>query len=262
MSNDIINREFREFGERMYIILICLILNIVVSWLVIPGIVMFIYSLLVLGNIKRINEQLNNLNLHKFRSLFISSITVIIFTGIILVIVAIPFVIGLVAYIMSIDFTSLTEEQILALLPDILVQVGPLIIIGIVGLSIFFVAFILQMKAWDNLNTFFRQNTGLFPDPIAYDAIEGSKNLKTASLCMILFFLIITPLIGLIYEILGYMKLSRLKNLGYSSPKPSIQPQPLPAAQTTQKDDVRYCPECGTKVKAAENFCNSCGSKL
>ena len=263
MSNDIVIREFREFGKRMNIILICLILNILLSWLVIPGIIMFIYSLLVLGNIKRINEQLNDPNLKKFRSYFIISVTIIIFTTIIIVIVMIPFIIGLVTYFISIDpasMASMTPEQIMTLLQEIMIYLIPIIIIAIVGLVIILIASILQMQAWDNLNSFFRQNSGLFPDNLAYEAIEGSKNLKTAALCNILFFLIITILIGLIYQILGYMKLSRLKNLGYSPSKPSVQPQIAP--QATSKDGIRYCPECGSKVKESENFCNACGSKL
>ncbi len=258
MSNDIINKEFREFGERMNIILICSILNILLPWFVIPGLIVFIYSILVLGNAKRINEQLNDANLQKFRSLYIASVTIPIFTVIAVAIAAIPYIVGLVGYFIGVDPATIDEAWIISILPEIVVLIAPLLIIGLIGIIIIFLASIIQMKAWDGLNLFFRQNSGLFPDHIANDAIEGSKCLKTASLCYILFFLIITIPIGLIYRILGYMKLSRLKNLGISSSKPSAQPQASPAP----KDDSRFCSECGSAVKKSESFCNSCGAKL
>ena len=262
MSNDIVIKEFRDFGKKMNIILICFLLNFFFSWLVIPGILLFIYSLLVLGDTKRANEQLNDKNLQKFRTYYITSVALSILTLIVLVIIAIPFVLDLVAYFISIDPASMTPEQLMALLPTLLPMFIPILIIGAIGLVLIFISFIIQMQAWDNLNAFFRLNSDLFPDILANDAIEGSKNLKTASLCLILSFLIITIFIGLIYQILGYMKLSRLKNLGISYSKPSAQPQTSPAAQKSSKDESRFCSECGVQVKESENFCNSCGAKL
>ena len=251
MSNEIVTAEFRDFGRRMNIILICYILNFIIP--VIPGIIMFIYSLMVLGNIKRVNEQLNSPNLRKFRSYYITSVVLSIVTGIVTILVMIPFLMPLIEYAMEMDPADP--------MPDINAffdLIYPIIIIGIIGFIIILSASILQMQAWDNLNAFFRLNSNLFPDNIAQDAIEGSKNLKTANLCMILIFLIITGIIAIIYMILGYSKLSRLNNLGVSPYKPAAQP----AAPAQQAADKRYCSSCGSPVKEEENFCNSCGERL
>jgi len=58
MSQENINAEFREFGEKMNVIMICIVLNFVIPG--IPTIIQFIYTITSLGNIKRINNQLHN----------------------------------------------------------------------------------------------------------------------------------------------------------------------------------------------------------
>ena len=258
MSNDIITAEFREFGERMNIILICFVLNFIIP--VLPGIVMAIYVLMCVGNIKRINQQLNNRNLQKFRSFFISSILLFLFTGVVMIIAMIPFILNIVPYVMEQDFSSMTPDLAIVFLRNLMPTLIPLLIIGGIGIILIFIAGIIQMKAWVNLHEFFKQNTDLFPENIAYDAVEGSKNLKTASLCLVLSFLGITVLIALIYLILGYSKLSRLRRLGGVTTKSSIKPQIAP--QAAPQAGIKYCPSCGTQVKEGEGFCVSCGEKL
>jgi hypothetical protein len=221
---------------------------------------MAVYVLMCVGNIKRINQQLNDRNLQKFRSFFISSILLFLFTGVVVIIAMIPFVLNIVLSVMAQDFSSMSPALMYAFFLSIMPNLIPLLIIGLIGVLVIFIAAIIQMKAWVNLHEFFEQNTNLFPDYIAKDAVEGSKHLKTASLCLVLCFLVITVFIALIYLILGYTKLSSLRHLGVTSSKPSVQPQA--AAQTAPKAGSRYCPGCGTEVKGGESFCASCGEKL
>jgi len=246
MSSDKVNREFREFGDRMYYILIFFILNFVLPF--IAGIVMLVYTFKALGNIKRANDELKNDNLDSFRSYFINSFILLFIAGLIVGIAAIFAVIAFWPYIISQILPDITTLLNLVLIPGIIL---------IVGLIMLLIAGILQMQSWSNLNTFFTKNTKMFPKAIADDAIKGSEKLKTASLCLILGFLVITAIIALIYEIIGYSKLAKLRNLPYSdAPSPS-QPAQTPAASTEGAGN--YCPYCGAKKKEDAEFCSSCG---
>jgi hypothetical protein len=131
-----------------------------------------------------------------------------------------------------------------------------IIIIAAVGLVFMIIAAILQMKAWENLNAFFMENSGMFPGKIAEDAIEGTKNLRTASLCMALIILVITAIIGLIYQILGYSKLAKLKDLDKYAAAPSAPPR------ASEESALRYCAHCGSQVDPEKNFCQSCGERI
>lgn len=246
MSNDIVNREFRQFGDRMFFILIFFLLNFIIP--VIPGIVMLIYTIKALGDIKNANRELKSDDLDDFRSYFISSYVLIFITGTIIIIAGILFVFAFWPYIESQTFPPVAELLNLILVP------GIILIIGLVTLLI---AGILRYSAWGNLNEFFIKNSELFPEAIAYDARKGSKNLKTASLCMLLGFLIITILISIIYEILGYAKLSKLKNLPYSGAPKASQPIETPSSKTG--GSANFCPQCGAKKEENATFCASCG---
>ena len=81
MSSDKVNREFREFGDRMYYILIFFILNFILP--VIAGIVMLVFTFKALGNIKRANKELKSDNLDSFRSSLINSFILLFIAGLI-----------------------------------------------------------------------------------------------------------------------------------------------------------------------------------
>lgn len=251
MSQVDVNAEFREFGEKMNVIMICIVLNFVIP--VIPSIIQLIFTITSLGNIKRINKQLNNRNLENFRSKYLTSMVIMMLTGIGMVIAMLPFLFNIINYALSLMYTTPDPYVVLNTLFPMLFWI---LIIAAIGLGIIIIASIFQMKAWENLNTFFMENAGMFPGKIAEDAIEGSKNLRTASLCMALIFLLITGIIGVIYQILGYSKLAKLKDLDKYAATPSVQPQ------KTEEKSLRYCAHCGSEVDPNQNFCMSCGEHI
>ncbi|MBD3255348.1 MAG: zinc-ribbon domain-containing protein [Candidatus Lokiarchaeota archaeon] len=106
------------------------------------------------------------------------------------------------------------------------------------------------------------ENGSMFPPNIASDAETGAKLMKIAG---ILYLTIILIIIGFILEVIGYFKLSSLKNLSGEARAPvtSTQPapaQPSPAAQS--QPAKKFCPNCGAQVSGSEKYCPSCGSEL
>ena len=251
MSQENINAEFREFGEKMNVIMICIVLNFVIPG--IPSIVQLIFTITSLGNIKRINEQLHNRYLENFRSKYLTSMVIMMLTSIGMLIAMLPFLFNIINYAFSLIYTTPDPYVVLNTLFPMLFWI---IIIAAIGLVIIIIASIFQMKAWENLNAFFMENAGMFPGKIAEDAIEGTKNLRTASLCMALIFLLITGIIGIIYQILGYSKLAKLKDLDKYAAAPSGQPR------ESEEKALRYCAHCGSQVDPDKNFCQSCGERI
>ncbi len=249
MTNDTVNREFRQFGDKMFYILIFFLLNFIIP--VIPGILMLIYSFQAIEDIKKANKELKSDDLEDFRSYFISSYVLIFITGTIIIIAGILFAIAFWPYIESQTFPPLEDLLRLILIPGI---------IFVIALITLLIAGILRYSAWKNLNEFFIKNSEMFPEAIAYDARKGSENLRKASLCMLLGFLIITILISIIYEILGYAKLSKLKNLPYSSANKPSQPIETPSSKTG--GTTNFCPKCGAKKEEDATFCSNCGQQF
>ena len=174
-------------------------------------------------------------------------------TSIGMLIAMLPFLINIINYAFSLIYTTPDPYEVLNTLFPMLFWI---LIIAAIGLVIIIIASIFQMKAWENLNAFFMENAGMFPGKIAEDAIEGTKNLRTASLCMALIFLLVTGIIGIIYQILGYSKLAKLKDLDKYAAGP---PGQLPA---TEENTLRYCASCGSRVDPEKNFCQSCGERI
>ncbi|MFX1430217.1 MAG: zinc ribbon domain-containing protein [Promethearchaeota archaeon] len=244
-SNNV-NREFRQFGDKMFYILIFFLLNFVIPF--IPGILMLIYSFKALGDIKKANKELKSDDLEDFRSYFISSYVLVFITGTLVIIAGILAVIAFWPYIETQTFPPLEVLLALGLTPGI---------IFIIGLVLLLIAGIFRYSAWGNLNEFFIKNSAMFPEEIAEDARNGSKNLKTASLCMLLGFLIITILLSIIYEIMGYAKLLKLKNLPYSSSLKSSQT--VETSSSKSESAINFCSHCGAKKEEGATFCSSCG---
>ena len=238
MSNTDTSLEWRSFGSKMQIIAIFVIIPI--------PFVGLIFSILALGHIRNINFQLNNPLLGDFRSKWFSALMIRIVAA----------VVSVVGLLFPIDFLTI----IMSGDPNVLfAALLPMFIFTGIGLVLGIVAGAIEMGAWGSFETFFRQNATMFPAHISRDAEEGSHYLRNAALMYILGFLIITALIGWIFQIIGYFKLAKLAGvMKTDQPMAATQPAPTPATSTTSK----FCPNCGADVTGAGKFCGACGSSL
>lgn len=249
MSEININREFADFGKYCYYTAILLILSIFIPFI---GIVLLYFYYMALKVIKRINSQLNNENLEQWRS----KMTIIL----VMQIIFIPVTTIINIYFSFMMDPGMDPTAMLAVLTILLIiLIGTLIIMGI-----------FQMKAWNNLNIFFDVNRNMFPEILVIDCLNGTKKLRTAGKCFLLFFLIITIIIGYILSIIGYFKLAHLRNLeAVSAEMPMVQPAPAPepAAAVTpgppeMAEAIEFCGNCGTKLESSWSVCPECGSPV
>jgi hypothetical protein len=144
-----------------------------------------------------------------------------------------------------------------------------IIVLLVVELVIILISGIIEMTAWGELRNFFENNRELFPPWIVSDAIDGAEHLRTASFFYALAFLIVPIIVGLIFQIMGYFKLSKLRN-PYTFPKqkqekkqPNIS-QNVPSPPTPKKASIiNYCYSCGKELREKDqNFCSECGARI
>jgi uncharacterized membrane protein len=240
LSSIDVKYEFSQFGSACQLIAIGIILGIIPYVGFIGFIVVIIGVIKALGAIKRVNSQLNNVNLAEWRSKFILSFVVVI----------IGMILGFIAFIILIAAFAGSEAGLAIAIIWIIFVVILLIISGVI-----------EMKAWENMRVFFEQNKNLFPETLALDGIEASKNLRTAALMRALAFLVITIIIGWIFELIGYFKMANLKNLGIVGAQPAAVPAST-APPATSEAARKFCPNCGAPVTGQEKFCSSCGAEL
>jgi len=206
MSKTDVNKEFSEFGGRMKVMAILTCVSIAVG--IFTGVftsvgfvdavlvfVVFIFFILVLGDIKSAGNMLNNKNLLSFRSKIINSFIL----GIIGIII---FTTGLVGLGITIFFIG---KLVLTIIP---------VTILIIGFVFLLIAAILQIQAWGRLESFFTNNMTLFPQEVAKEAKTGAKLCKIGA---ILDITVILMFIGDILRAIGYFKLASLKDLDSSS---------------------------------------------
>jgi hypothetical protein len=240
MASADLNKEFTDFGNRMNIIailtLLSFVLGIVGAFVPIVGIVALIFSviiivffLLVLGNVKRAGKILTNKELLDFSPRFLLG-TIIRFIGQVFMQIGLYFIYDLWVMI-------------------------------IIGVALIIVGCILRYMAWGGMQVFFETNAQLFPQDISYNAGRGSKLSKIAS---ILDMTIILSFVGEILRIIGYFKLSSTKDMIGAPAKTVMQPStPTPAPTPAAPDaSPNFCPNCGSSVSQGAKFCPSCGSDI
>jgi len=239
-------REFNEFGRKIHVVALCYILSLVIPW--IPTMIMVIFLYSALKNIKSVLFQMADRYLFEFRNKFIYAYVLRIF-GILLLTT------GLIGLIFGFIYVGM-EIALLNIIP---------IIIGLITIVL---GSIVEMKAWDNLNMFFKVHRNEFPEIILRDAIYGTEKLRTGNLLMALSFLIVPAIIGWIFHVIGYFKLSALKHLVIPSSQQAIsqplmkEPEQVTINNVVHGNTARFCQQCGNEISRDTNYCFGCGAQL
>ena len=245
-----VNMEFYEFGKKMKIVAILLILSIIPwvgSFLWIVGL---IFILQALQDIQNANFKLKNGSLESFRSKYYTAVILSII-GSASSIVTLFFPINYLGFVYGGYVGNFTLN----------------ITFSVVAWLLNWIAAFLEYSAWGQMGFFLDQNRNLFPPYLATEASDGAKNLKNGALMNILFFLIVTVLIGFIFRIIGFFKLAKFEQIT-SHPGVSTQPAMVstpdiaPAPTTPTQSGKTFCPNCGAAIKGAGKFCGECGSSL
>ena len=254
MSSQNVNRELSDFGRRMNTIAILTLIGLIGSLIgiflflgsiisFVMGIIIIIFFLMVIGNIKRAGRTLNNENLLGF---------------------PLKFILGTIVRVIGMLFF----EVGLSILFEILFFSGAMmfftvsIVLIVIGIALIEIGSVLRLLAWSGLETFFKANMQLFPQVIGSDARSGSKLCKIGCIIDMLIFI---PFVGDILRIIGYFKLAKLKVLVGGPAQPAYQPAyqpPAPQPTPVSGASANYCPNCGNSIVSGAKYCPDCGSEI
>lgn len=245
MSDDELKRLWSEFGKNMHTVGLMMALSFIVG---VTGIVALIFVFIAIGNLKSINFYLKDARLEEFRSKYIKAF-----------VLRIVGVLVMVGGLVGMFFTGFSGDDWTFLFAPI-----------VIGLIIVIAGGAIEMKAWDTLKSFFEDQVDYFPAILHRDLVDGCNNLKTAALMYLIGFLVITLLVGIIFQIIGYFKLAKVKDLitpYYLTPTPTanqklVQTPPSFSQSNPSSNSSKYCPNCGAQIKGTGNFCAECGSPL
>ena len=240
MSSTNMYKEFADFGKRMNVIAILTLLSFILGIIgafippiafigLVISLIIIIFFLMVLGNIKRVGRELNNNNLLAFTPRFLWG-TIIRFIG---------------QTLWAIGWISIEDLWIMVVIAVVLIIVGC----------------ILRYRAWGGMQVFFDTNMQLFPQDISINGSKGSKLCKIATILDIIIFI---SFVGDILRIIGYFKLASTKNLLGAPAQPVSQPavaQSL-STQAPSATSASFCPNCGGSVSSGARFCPECGSAI
>ncbi|MFX1408880.1 MAG: zinc ribbon domain-containing protein [Promethearchaeota archaeon] len=252
MSNIGVRKEFHESGKYFRVAAILTIVSITAG---IAGFIAMIFIFIAMGCLKRANYTLNNPLLYEFRSKYIRGFILRI-CGMVVLITGVVNLVFFLFFSTSFPFQISLPSYISLSLP---------IILMISGLVLIYIGVAAEMKAWKNLKIFFENNFKMFPADISDEAIKGCDKLKTGTLLISLWFLIVPAIIGFIYQVKGYFMLATLNKLSIddapeSSELQTALPKPQPVNNLERK--IKFCPNCGAKLSALGKFCAFCGSEI
>jgi len=253
-SDQKVLRGFQEFGAHMQIIAILSVLSFLFPF---AGLIMLIFILLALADIKKIYYEMPNVDLMEFRSKSIISFITGLLGMFMIAIGIVTVVLSFFRYDFMYDFEFFFPSMI------------PIIVMFFIGLIVLLISGIVQYNAWNSLSRFFNENKDLFPQSIGDDAVKGSNNIKNG---IILTMTLILAIIGIILIIIGYFRLASLKrcNDEYRQPiivqqqvvSPYNQTQVIQAIPKIQIREKNFCYKCGTKIEDIASFCPMCGVSL
>jgi len=247
MTDISIKKNFKDFGKNIEIVAFCTILSIVTGF---TGFIALIFIFIALGNIKKINLQLNNASLEEFRSRYIRGFI----SGIVGIIVLVTGGVNIVFYFFFMPFPI--SGWITLSLSIILLSAGLIFI---------FVGVASEIKAWKNLKIFFENNSNLFPSDLSSELIDGCDKLKKGTLLSAFGFLIIPGIIGFIFQIIGFFKLAKLNTLNDFDAKkePIVLEQAyVPNPVSNVEISINFCSNCGARLSGLGKFCALCGSEI
>lgn len=246
MYNTNIKKEFHDFGKNIETVALLTVISIAMG---ITGFIAMIFLFIAFGCLKRINSTLNDLLLQDFRSSYIRSFLSKI-GGVVVLIVG-----GVNLALFFFNPTPLPLYISLSI-PIILILSGVVLIyLGVAA----------EMKAWKNLREFFESNSKMFPTSISYEAIKGCDKLRTGTLLISFWFLIIPAIIGFIFQIQGYFMLAKLRNLPImnTAETPELQVESYKTQEIlVNQESVNFCPNCGAKLSELGKYCALCGSEI
>jgi hypothetical protein len=174
-------KYFEEFGAKMYILAILSVISIFTGGVI--QLAMFIIMLISLKHIKQANLELNNEKLENFRKYIIYSVVIGITGGILIItiisIIAVIFIQVIPGFTFVDPFTAADFQQLVPLI----LTLSLVLLVG--GFPVAVISLCFLYAAWKNLNLFLERNSGLFPDKLVYDAIDGSGKIKMSYLLLI-----------------------------------------------------------------------------
>lgn len=277
LSHMDLNNKFYEVGKYIRVVAIAMILSIF-PFITFAGMVLtFIFVIIASVHMLAINRQLKDAILGEFRSKWLKGVIIRII-GMFILNVCFVIVLRMISRRGVIGIIELITTGWAFPYPHpalvLLIGAGVTLFIGfilvIVGSS-------KEMGAWKLFYNFLKENESLFPKEISANAMEGAEKCRTGALMFALSFLIITPIIGYIFQAIGYFKIASFIKLGEPYPdlkpvqpqsvpisKPRLIPKPEPESITiaSSEDIINFCPLCGEKVPPNARFCRLCGSSL
>jgi len=247
MSNIDVKKDFQNFGRNIQIVAICTVLSIATG---ITGFIASIFIFIALGNIKKINLQLNNASLEQFRKKYIGGFI----SGLIGMSILITGGVGITFYFFFIPF-SISIWTMLSISIALLSAGLIFIIVGLIS----------EIKAWKNLKVFFENNSDLFPSDLSSELIDGCDKLKKGTLLSAFWFLVIPAIIGFIFQAIGFFKLAKLNTISViDTPKEpgQVEQAYVPKTVSEIETTTNFCPSCGAKLSGLGKFCALCGSEI
>lgn len=271
VSSSKLEMEWKSFGNYILIVAIFVIFILIPYVAFGALVVQFIFICIAINEITKINRQLNNPDLKRFRSRWLAA-SIIKLIGLMVINVGgsmIPF---------AIVFSGV-RPIIAPFIPGPAWLFLPIIILCFVGFGLMIIGSAIERDAWGDFKTFLVKNKEMFPDNVFKNAFEGADKLRSGASLWILGFLFIPIIIGWIYQIIGYFKLATFKNW---IPTMKMEPIPAPVKIRTMKMEpipaprpqqtlipapvkirtMRYCPSCGSELVGEEKYCAYCGGAL
>ncbi len=272
MSISELEIKWLNFVRRLRVVGVLLIFVIIpfLGFVMIP--IYFILAMVAVGDVSKLNRELNDQFLQDFRSKYIAASICKLIGSIVVHAGAL-----ITAFRIFIYGTYSTVY-----FPFYPYYIPPTIIVFVVGFIFMIIGSAVEIGAWNNLKLFVYHRKEIFPISINTDTINKIENLRSGAVAWALGFLGVTIIIGWINQIIGYIGLSNVAErltMGepikpqtqvYQAPPPPTPPTPpsapLPPSTSAQEPqsvtDIAFCPMCGAKVSKGATFCGECGVKL